>query len=235
MADVLPEGPAPSEAAPEPLTDSEIEALRLCCANATRGDSLGLTEHDRAGVANLAADALMKLRGRAALGEPPTAEVKLAELVAHLEALDSQLTRLGKGEFVEGYQMQTGAWHRILGLIRGSPVVTAAHLAAQIPNQRAVTEAYRKAGEVSQESLRYEVLGESPAPPDGPPIQKFPGPLSEPEKRAADWVFEYGKHMVEGDPEIPYADCVNIVRGLAVLRAALGAGGPPPEDAKEEV
>jgi hypothetical protein len=95
--------------------------------------------------------------------EPTNTEAKLHLLVAHLEALDSQLTRLGEGEFVEGYQMKTGAWHRILGIIRGDPMLALRlDMEMQVPFARAAEEAYRKAGEVSQADLQSEVRVSGP-------------------------------------------------------------------------
>lgn len=40
-------------------------------------------------------------------------------------------------------------------------------------------------------------------------------PVVSDEERAVAWVYEYGKHMVEGEPEIPHVDAVNLVRGVA--------------------
>lgn len=55
----------------EPLTESETEALRSCVANATGGDSLGFTEHDRAGVSHLATSTMMELRAFGDGSTPP--------------------------------------------------------------------------------------------------------------------------------------------------------------------
>lgn len=49
----------------------------------------------------------------------------LRTLVLHIEDMDIQATKLTDGEWVTGYQFNTGSWHRILGLVRGGQVATA--------------------------------------------------------------------------------------------------------------
>jgi hypothetical protein len=96
-----------------------------------------------------------------------------------IEEMDRKLTPyMGTDDFVHAYLVPAGMWHQILAWARNQ---LALNLAAQVPNQRAVEEAFREAGEVSQASMNYEVRGTaSSVPPEEP---------SEKAKQAAEQAF----------------------------------------------
>jgi hypothetical protein len=81
-----------------------------------------------------------------------------------------------------------------------------AALQAQIPNQRAVEEAYRKAGEVSQADLNYEVRGASQ--PGGTPSVPAPTPseMRMEIQTATEW-FRQARVAASGSCICPDAPC----------------------------
>jgi len=130
------------------LEFSSVVPRALCndCIGEPWGGTIGSIERDVVMTFTTAnAEAVAVAEARATAAEALAGEALRAYrlLVLALEDLDANLVRLSDetGEWVTMYQMGTGRWHHILGMVRGSDLLS------RDDARRLLADAPRRAGE----------------------------------------------------------------------------------------